>query len=394
VDFFKLCVFYCGRFLRADSCSADKDILDFARVLIATPALDIVTKIERILVDGALVEIKIVEEWGYVMGEDTCLFAEEDESGSSQADEDVAKDVPEVGRNVDVLVDNLVNVEEDEEGVGVQRQSGDETPYNNASAAGDSKEQESWNDEVLSPALDQPEAQLELSVGNQGGSTFSRISASSPMSASQGSLTCRLNGGVDGTGVRSRPRCSRATSCPPSEDREALSGPWSWEWLRDHNHEEAGVIFSASKRVRMRDPSRGRQKRAGNPDNNNMKAGGGVLRHPVHSIKKIARLPTKDRGEALKALGRCVRRRRAGYQANNSNSAASETSDNDWRNWVAVHGNDQLAMEDIQGIGQTIGVTFRGDKENMFNVLSRSGISKGEISSHSQRTRSKKEKSC
>jgi hypothetical protein len=25
VDFFKLCVFYCGRFLRADSCSADKD---------------------------------------------------------------------------------------------------------------------------------------------------------------------------------------------------------------------------------------------------------------------------------------------------------------------------------------------------------------------------------
>jgi hypothetical protein len=200
------------------------------------------------------------------MGEDTCLFAEEDESGSSRADEDVAKDVPEVGRNVDVLVDNLVNVEEDEEGVGVQRQSGDETPYNNASAAGDSKEQESWNDEVLSPALDQPEAQLELSVGNQGGSTFSRISASSPMSASQGSLT--------------------------------------------------------------------------------------------------------------------------------SNSAASETSDNDWRNWVAVHGNDQLAMEDIQGIGQTIGVTFRGDKENMFNVLSRSGISKGEISSHSQRTRSKKEKSC
>jgi hypothetical protein len=125
-----------------------------------------------------------------------------------------------------------------------------------------------------------------------------------------------------------------------------------------------------------------------------MKAGGGVLRHPVHSLKKIARLPTKDRGEALKALGRCVRRRRAGPQANNSDSASSETSDNDWRNWVAVHGNDQVAMEDIRGIGQTIGVTFRGDKENMFNVLSRPGNSKGEISSHSQRTRSKKEKSC
>jgi hypothetical protein len=52
----------------------------------------------------------------------------------------------------------------------------------------------------------------------------------------------------------------------------------------------------------------------------------------------------------LKAVGRCVRRRRAGDQAINSNSAscqassdmhsASGTSDNDWRNWVAVHGND------------------------------------------------------
>ncbi|MCI66865.1 sulfate transporter, partial [Trifolium medium] len=51
-------------FLRADSCSVDKYRLDFARVLIATPDLDIVNRVERILVDGVLVEIKIVEEWG------------------------------------------------------------------------------------------------------------------------------------------------------------------------------------------------------------------------------------------------------------------------------------------------------------------------------------------
>ncbi|KAK2421300.1 heterogeneous nuclear ribonucleoprotein A0 [Trifolium repens] len=394
VEFFKLCVFDCGRFVRADSCSAERDRLDFARVLIATSDLSIVTRVERVLVDGVQVDIKIVEEWGYAMGEDTCLFAEEDDSGSSQADEGLAPDVPDVGRHVDVLVDNLVNVDEVGDGAAFQRQSGDETPSNKASAVGDSEEKESWNEVVLSPALDRPVAVLDLSVGNHGGSTFSRTAVSSPVSASQGRHLGRLNGEGDGTGGRSHPRCSRATSCPPSEDREALSGPWSWEWLRDHNHEGAGVIFSASKRARMRDPSRGGQKRAGHPDTNNMKAGGGVLRHPVHSLKKIARLPTKDRGEALKALGRCVRRRRAGPQANNSDSASSETSDNDWRNWVAVHGNDQVAMEDIRGIGQTIGVTFRGDKENMFNVLSRPGNSKGEISSHSQRTRSKKEKSC
>jgi hypothetical protein len=53
-------VFDCGRFLRADNCTADRDRLDFARVLIATPILDIIKRIEKVLVDGALVEITIV----------------------------------------------------------------------------------------------------------------------------------------------------------------------------------------------------------------------------------------------------------------------------------------------------------------------------------------------
>jgi hypothetical protein len=106
----------------------------------------------------------------------------------------------------------------------------------------------------------------------------------------------------------------------------------------------------------------------------------------------------------LKALGRCVRRRRAGDHANESNSAScqassdlrstSATSDNDWRNWVAVHGNDQLALEDIRGIGQTIGVTFRGDVENMFSVLTRTGSNKGETSGHQKWKGSQKEKRC
>jgi hypothetical protein len=83
VDFFKLCVFDCGRFLRADSCSAEKDRLDFARVLIATSELDIVTTTEKVLVDGVVEEIRIVEAWGYAMGEDTCLFEEENMSEPS-----------------------------------------------------------------------------------------------------------------------------------------------------------------------------------------------------------------------------------------------------------------------------------------------------------------------
>jgi hypothetical protein len=402
VDFFKLCVFDCGRFIRADSCSAERDRLDFARVLIATSDLSIVNRVERVLVDGIQVDIKIVEEWGYALGEDTCLFEEEDDSETSRADEDAAQDEPEIGRNVDLLVEHCVGVEEGEEGVIVKSQNGDMN--NNASAIGDSEEKESWYEEVVSPVLVRPEAHLPLSMENPRGSSRSSTDVSSPAPVHHGSLTGQLSGGIDGTGARRRPRCSRATSCPPSEDRKSLSGPWSWEWLRDHNHEEAGVIFSARKRVRKGDPCGGRQKQVGHPDVSSRKAGGGVLRHPVHSLKKIARLPTKDRGEALKALGRCVRRRRAGDHANESYStscqassdlrSASGTSDNDWRNWVAVHGNDQVAMEDIRGIGQSIGVTFRGDVENMFNALTRAGNNKGEASGHQKWKGSQKEKRC
>jgi hypothetical protein len=51
----------------------------------------------------------------------------------------------------------------------------------------------------------------------------------------------------------------------------------------------------------------------------------------------------------------------------------SGTVNNDCMNWVPVHGNDQMVVDDVRGIGQTIGVTFKGDNDNMFNVLSRAG---------------------
>jgi len=38
-----------------------------------------------------------------------------------------------------------------------------------------------------------------------------------------------------------------------------------------------------------------------------------------------------------------------------------------------LHGKDELALKDVQGIGESIGVKFNGDKTNMFNVLSRVG---------------------
>ncbi|MCI71558.1 hypothetical protein A2U01_0092821, partial [Trifolium medium] len=49
-------------------------------------------------------------------------------------------------------------------------------------------------------------------------------------------------------------------------------------------------------------------------------------------------------------------------------------------NWVAVQGNDQMAVDDVWGIAKAIGVKFKGDNVNMFNVLSRVGKGKKESS--------------
>jgi hypothetical protein len=82
--------------------------------------------VERVLVDGVQVDIKIVEEWGYAMGEDTCLFEEESGSEPSQDDEGVGFVEPKASQNVDLLVEKFVDVDEDDdEDLG---QSGVKTP--------------------------------------------------------------------------------------------------------------------------------------------------------------------------------------------------------------------------------------------------------------------------
>ena len=61
-----------------------------------------------------------------------------------------------------------------------------------------------------------------------------------------------------------------------------------------------------------------------------------------------------------------------------SSSVTSKESENTyWRNWVVLYGNDEIAVEDVWGIGKAIGVKFTGDKANMFNVLSRGGRKSG-----------------
>ena len=120
--------------------------------------------------------------------------------------------------------------------------------------------------------------------------------------------------------------------------------------------------------------------------------GGGVLWHPVLTLKKVARLPSKGRVEVMKVLKntkvmkalkskihKCqVLRAKVAKSVEevnqvSSNEASSSTSvNNDWKNWVTLNGFEKVVEDDIRGIGRVIGVSFNNETHNKFTVMSRS----------------------
>ncbi|MCI56355.1 sulfate transporter, partial [Trifolium medium] len=74
---------------------------------------------------------------------------------------------------------------------------------------------------------------------------------------------------------------------------------------------------------------------------------GGLLRHSIYNLKKVARLPSKDRREVLYVLKKNVRRRRGRKGGNRScemvhQGSSSASVNNDWKNWVVMQGTDQI----------------------------------------------------
>jgi hypothetical protein len=120
-SFFKLCVFECGSYLRTDNCSLSRQRFDFARVLVSTSSFEVINMSEQISIDGGLVGIKIVEEWGFNLGEDVCLSDEDEKSFASSPETEKFHDDIDTNNNVDVLVDKMAKefaeVEDENENV-------------------------------------------------------------------------------------------------------------------------------------------------------------------------------------------------------------------------------------------------------------------------------------
>jgi len=113
----------------------------------------------------------------------------------------------------------------------------------------------------------------------------------------------------------------------------------------------------------------------------------GGFKHSSRNLKRVAQMPAKDRKEIMKILNKQARERRARWlsysikskgdarsKGSNTLSDTSTSSVNkEWENWMCLQGNDKATFEDVRGIGDLIGVKYKGNSSNNFNVLTKEG---------------------
>ncbi|KAK2363462.1 hypothetical protein QL285_088445 [Trifolium repens] len=377
-NFFKLCVMDCGRFLRSDSYTAAKDRLDYARVLISTTAMTVIKKVENLMVDGSLVVVQIVEEWGYELGDDACLLEDDTVSTVSPAAEDVFRCDPEASTKVDMLIDQIAK------GVSDETHAQDDDTLSVKLLVGSQSKEVAGPSREFKSVLEPVVSTLEAS-----NASIARVAESEMLSVSTGpgqlgkvlrALVCPPKLVKAGT-TQAR---HRTKSCPPA-GRSGLSGPWSLEWLDAHTSGDAGVLFSSKRRSSPGDGVAGDQLKKAVRGHSKTKAGG-FLQHSIYSLKRIARLPINDRQEVLQILRKNARKHRPKGAASRSSATESRASaedghssssvNNDWKHWVAMQGRDHAVEEDVMEVGDFVGAIFKSDTANMFSVLSKPGTRK------------------
>jgi len=393
--FFKLCVFDHGRLMRVDTCTVERERMDYARILLATSSLNIINDTIDILVDDGLVTVKLLEEAGISIGEDACLFDDEyenedcvsvDDKGDFIMNDDVDNLVKELAEDwveENNKQSNNVEVNQFCDGADVST-----CKYPAINSTSDVSATASSSENSPRPASKKGEVSVHVQGSVEqireapNAAIFNEEQAGPFMNdASESSLAAAVQDANKRNRVSTgATRSKRTSSCPPGRTRSILSGPWSVEWLSDHHHGDASIISSLRKKSMKDSVSQERK-------HDTRKKNESVLRHPMVNIKKVARLPTKDRSGVLKELKKQVHKRRGGIINNklkatkgsdsSSSGTPKESENTDWRNWVVLHGNDEIAVEDVWGIRKAIGVKFTGDKANMFNVLSRGGRKSG-----------------
>jgi hypothetical protein len=174
-------------------------------------------------------------------------------------------------------------------------------------------------------------------------------------------------------------KLQRTSSCPPGRVHSVSAGPWSLEWARRHSDVVIGKAMQPA-------PSRNKKQTSGGSKVLRRK-GSGYLRHCASNLKRIPRLSVDDRKEVLRALRKTHRRHKAVQAAskdkvnlsdNSSVNGSQSSVNNDWTNWLVLHGSSKVLPEDVTDLGKVVGLNFKGDNNNRFDVLSGVGRKKKE----------------
>ncbi|MCH84567.1 sulfate transporter, partial [Trifolium medium] len=278
-NFFRLCVMECGRFLRTDASTLDRERFDYARVLVATSSMTILNASEVLLVDGVKVEVKIIEEWGFNVGEDACLFEREEVVQRPDSKHLEEQNDLDNRHHVDVLVEKLTDeldkAKEHDTFIEKQMANHADTTKNLLTNGNDREvvilepvsdfvphdregviiaqdtdglvEDLSDDDDMDASLVVKSNAAYADTSGISGGfrvmdpsnscnETEAVIPPDDVMTTGSLQVTptvslkgCRERSIVSKDHIPSRRR--RNVSCPPARECPVLSGPWSMEWL-------------------------------------------------------------------------------------------------------------------------------------------------------------------
>ena len=309
-NFFKLCVMDYGTYLRTDEMSLERGRFDFARVLISTRSLDTISCVDHLLIDEILVDIKIVEEGGANFGEDACLFEDVDDENSQSDYEEVHRDT-EICKNVDTIVDKIVKelevgeldngfVLRDDNVVGFIK--GDDIPED-LSNVGSQASLDNVGDATLQNSSEPVGTSLEFGDEDKTSSVGEKLQEDGALKlVNQAEEVGDVDGdlGEDITLHSEGKEQASAVSGPPFAGKQMVSGPWSTEWLKDH-HGGADIIFSTKRKFIKVGKRKVKNCQEGGEGTKRQKIGG-ELRHTIHTLKKVARMSSKDRDAVLRTL--------------------------------------------------------------------------------------------
>jgi len=343
-NFFRSCVSRIGRFIHADESTVTKARLDYACILVPTSQLEILNTTSECVIDGRKFVLKLVEEWGYVLGKDAFL-TEVDSSpeASCNPNDDVGLEEVQGEWELDDLVNDLQKEWSQHEGkTEASLNSHHSSPKNNNVEDSNSEFFEVQLSLVLQP-VSMPKNEVDKGVGlNESSMQEARASEVSNM------------------------------------------GPWSIDWLPQQKPiSEGGVVFSSTSDVR-------KSKQVEYVNDKSISSSGnvltkkkkkvGVVHKSVGFMKKIARMPVEDRNQILKILKKQKRKKKvcaanaSSKETTDSATASKEKSSSSGENdWVHIHGEPKLVAEDVKELGKIVGVKYLCNTTNTFNLLSREG---------------------